>query len=251
MTTRSGLILSTLILFTTAVSGQQQLSFSSGSEQTATIELYTSHGCSSCPPADKWLRQYVDHPDLWSDIIPMAFHVDYWDYLGWRDEFADSQYTQRQQNYARSGDVGSVYTPGLVVKGQEWRGFFRRSQPDLSPGRDIGVLTLNTDRQSATVSFDPAGNSTHTRLTAHVAVLGFGIESDIGAGENRGRVLAEDFVVLGHNSTQTPGGDNQWTLSVPGTVPAKAERLAIVAWVSDSNSPAPLQATGGWLTEPG
>lgn len=228
-----------------------ELEFSSSPQQTATIELFTSHGCSSCPPADKWLKQYVDHPGLWSEVVPMAFHVDYWDYLGWDDVFADRDYTQRQQNYARSGDVRSVYTPGLVVRGQEWRGFFSRQRLDLSPGNSVGVLQLKTDRQKATVSFDSNAQGTHTRLTAHVAVLGFGIESDIGGGENRGKVLEEDFVVLGHNSTQSQTEDNQWALSVPSTVPVKTKRLAIVAWVSDHNSPAPLQTTGGWLPESG
>ncbi len=249
-------VMTILSVFCTAASSQTsaslpELAFNSSPQQTATIELFTSHGCSSCPPADKWLQQYVDHPGLWSEVVPMAFHVDYWDYLGWDDVFADRTYTQRQQNYARSGDIGSVYTPGLVVSGQEWRGFFSRRKLDLTPGNAVGVLQLKTDRKKATVSFDSISQNLHPRLTAHVAILGFGIESNIGGGENRGRLLQEDFVVLGHNSTQRQAGEGEWTLNVPSAVPAKTERRAIVAWISDRNSPAPIQATGGWLPESG
>lgn len=249
------LVVTTLSLpYTTAIgqsSSSPELEFSSSPQQTATIELFTSHGCSSCPPADKWLKQYVGHPGLWSEVVPMAFHVDYWDYLGWDDVFADRAYTQRQQNYARSGDIGSVYTPGLVVSGQEWRGFFSRRNLNLETGNPVGVLQLKTDRKKATVSFNSASQDLASRLTAHVAILGFGIESNIGGGENRGKLLEEDFVVLGHNSTRMQVEENEWNLSVPSTVPVQTERLAIVAWVSDDHSPAPLQATGGWLPESG
>ncbi len=236
-----------MLLITGTAFAQPAISFSSSDKQVSTIELFTSHGCSSCPPADKWLRQFVDHPGLWTEVIPMAFHVDYWDYLGWPDEFADPQNTRRQQNYAVSGNLSNVYTPGLVVKGQEWRGFFRRQQPDLSSNKTVGILKLETDLQSAQIKFTPSGIADNRLLTAHLAVLGFGIQSDIGAGENRGRVLSEDFVVLEHSTTQIQNGNNQWELSVPSVDYPDSRRLAIVAWVNTENSPAPLQATGGWL----
>lgn len=240
-------ILTTLLMISANSFAQSNLTFSSGDKQVATIELFTSHGCSSCPPADKWLRQYTDHPGLWTDVIPMAFHVDYWDYLGWPDEFANDLNTQRQQNYAASRKVASVYTPGVVVKGREWRGFFRRQEPDLSLGDNVGILELNTDLKSAKISFNNQISHSNNQLTAHIALLGFGIESNIGGGENRGRVLTEDFVVLGHHSTKQLSADNQWELLIPSTGSAHSNRLAIVAWVSDQDSPSPLQATGGWL----
>ena len=219
--------------------------FASSIEQATTIELFTSHGCSSCPPADNWLRQFVDHPDLWSSIIPIAFHVDYWDYLGWDDEFANADYTRRQRVYSTTPRLKSVYTPGLIVKGEEWRGFFRRTQPDLSAGPQVGKLLLTVDDQQATIDFEPSQNSNPEPLIANVAILGFGIESPIGAGENRGKTLIEDFVVLGHRQTVMQN-NYQWTTKLPVTVNANTTRRAVVAWVS-SNDPAPIQATGGWL----
>ncbi len=177
----------------------------------------------------------------------MVFHVDYWDYLGWRDTFADPEFTQRQQNYAGSGRISSVYTPAIVIKGNEWRGFFRRHQPDLSVGEETGTLSLKTDLKFARISFDSSGYGINSKLTAHLAVLGFGIESDIGNGENRGRTLVEDFVVLDHNSSQQQTAHHQWQFMVPSNWSIDSKRLAIVAWVSELNNPAPLQAVGGWL----
>ncbi len=238
-----------LMLCSSCVFGQTTVRFSSPTQRVPTIELFTSHGCSSCPPADNWLSQYVDHPGLWTQVIPMAFHVDYWDYLGWHDAFASRRHTQRQQNYASSGRIDSVYTPGLVVQGREWRGFFRRSEPDLQPAENVGVLQLQTDLESAQISFIPISEDSGTSLTAHIAILGFGIESEIAGGENRGRILDEDFVVLGHTSAPSQATDNRWKLSLPSTVPVKTRRRAIIAWVSAQPSPAPLQATGGWLPD--
>ncbi len=88
------------------------------------IELFTSEGCSSCPPADAYLSQFSTSEDLWQGIIPLAYHVDYWDYIGWKDRFAHPSFSQKQRLYRSYGVVASVYTPGFVVDGKEWRGFF-------------------------------------------------------------------------------------------------------------------------------
>lgn len=77
------------------------------------VELFTSQGCASCPPADRMLADLVGHPD----VLPLALHVDYWDYIGWSDTFADPAYTIRQKGYARAGGVQTIYTPQLVVNG--------------------------------------------------------------------------------------------------------------------------------------
>lgn len=79
------------------------------------LELYTSQGCSSCPPADAILHDLAEHPDL----IPLAMHVDYWDYIGWADSFADPAHTTRQQNYARVAGDSTIYTPQMVIAGED------------------------------------------------------------------------------------------------------------------------------------
>ena len=74
--------------------------FESGETQNSLIELFTSEGCSSCPPAEKWMSALKSRDDLWKKTVPVVFHVDYWDHLGWRDRFAKPEFTSRQQRYA-------------------------------------------------------------------------------------------------------------------------------------------------------
>src|SRR5437899_10682781 len=78
------------------------VTFQSSEKQTALLELFTSEGCSSCPPAEAWLSRLQDSTGLWRDVVPVAFHVDYWDYLGWRDRWAAKDFSERQRAYAAS-----------------------------------------------------------------------------------------------------------------------------------------------------
>jgi len=96
-----------------------RLHFESVSPGPRVIELYTSEGCSSCPPADRWLAALASQPQLWARYVPLAFHVDYWDALGWPDRFASRRHTARQRAYARNGRLSQVYTPAFVVGGNE------------------------------------------------------------------------------------------------------------------------------------
>lgn len=118
-----------LLAFTLLQTSYAQ-TFSSTGQQVNLVELYTSEGCSSCPPADRWLSKLTQKPGLWNEFIPLSLHVDYWDYIGWQDPFADKRYTQRQYNYYHSGNLSSVYTPGVLFNGQEWRSWRRDSWPE-------------------------------------------------------------------------------------------------------------------------
>jgi hypothetical protein len=226
------------------------LEYESSSQRTAVLELFTSHGCSSCPPADAWLRRFLDHPDLWSQFIPMAFHVDYWNDLGWPDRFASKDYSNRQRNYRRTGAIGSVYTPGFVLNGKEWRGWFRKRSPRLTMTENVGRLKVRLEPgKGATATFQPDPALKRGRFTAHLAILGFGLNSPIGAGENSGRTLVEDFVVLGTSNAAADenSGPPTWTLSWPELREGEASRFAVVVWLSRPDDPAPIQAAGGWM----
>jgi hypothetical protein len=226
------------------------LEFESRTQRTAVLELFTSHGCSSCPPADLWLNGFTDHPELWSGFIPMAFHVDYWNGLGWPDRFASPGYSDRQRSYRRSGAISSVYTPGFVLNGKEWKGWFRKRAPALSLTEEVGRLKVVVEPgKSATASLRPVSDVKGQRFTARMAILGFGLSSPIGAGENSGRTLQEDFVVLGVTSVRGDGrgGHHRWVLPWPELREQNASRLALVVWLSRPGDPAPVQATGGWL----
>ncbi|MCG8487013.1 MAG: DUF1223 domain-containing protein [Chromatiales bacterium] len=224
------------------------LTLESPAEQVKLVELYTSHGCSSCPPADRWLGKLESHPGLWQQLIPMAFHVDYWDYLGWQDRFASPAFSQRQREYRKSGALRSVYTPGFVVNGKEWRGWFRHPKLDLGTAKKVGRLTL--DVQSGVgvkARFSPQVGGDEQRLEANLAILGFDLQSEIGAGENRGRTLSEHFVVLSHSRSKAQNQTGEWSLPWPDFDPSGSKRLAIVLWLSHPESGEPVQAVGGWL----
>lgn len=225
--------------------------FTSPVRQATLLELYTSEGCSSCPPADRWLSGFVDDKRLWRELVPVAFHVDYWNYLGWEDRFSRPAFSQRQRNLARQGNVRSVYTPGLVRSGKEWRSWFFSKQLDALLGDKVGVLRVIVDTQTdeklkVRARFEPS-QPVSTPLELNVALLGFDMQTQVRAGENEGKQLRHDFVVLQHVNQQGVGaGQTTWELTIPQTSQA-APSLGIAAWVSRAGSLSPIQATGGFL----
>lgn len=213
----------------------------SGTKQVQLVELYTSEGCSSCPPADHWLSRFKDDPKLFEDIIPIAFHVDYWDYIGWKDPFASPEHTQRQRDYAKAGHISQVYTPGFVVNNKEWHSWFRgnRVLPESTNiSGELDVVLLE-DGNILNVNYSADGDA-----VLNVAYLGMGLKSDISAGENRNKLLEHDFVALNYF---TLTGNKKWTTTLPEIPQLGQERTALAVWVSDKNSKEILQATGGYL----
>ncbi|MEH6358626.1 MAG: DUF1223 domain-containing protein [Pseudomonadales bacterium] len=218
------------------------VTFSSGTTKVPLLELYTSEGCSSCPPADKWLSTFQQHPELWNKVVPVAFHVNYWNNLGWKDPFSTKNNSYRQYNYKHNGNIRAVYTPGFVFNGKESRNrFLNRVLPE---NNDMpGDLQLQLDGDKLTASFINSSTEQQS-LILNITLLGFDLETKIPAGENRGKVLTHDFVVLGHqkNLSQT----KQWQVSLPPPI-VSSDKTAIAAWISTENNPTPIQATGGWL----
>lgn len=221
-------------------------SLASGSAQVALLELYTSEGCSSCPPADRWLSTLKDDPRLWTKIVPVAFHVDYWDYIGWKDRFASPAYSARQRRYAEQQAVRAVYTPGFVYNGKEWRQWFSGRYQDVPEPNAGGVLKVELSGGQAHVRYTPAAKTED--LEASLVLLGAGLSSEIKAGENRGRRLDHDFVVLGLIRAALTRDGNGYTTTLPMPKSStSAERYAIAAWVSPSDEQGALQSIGGWL----
>jgi hypothetical protein len=246
MQTRICLFMS-LIFACVASPGAQTLHFESPGPRVSLLELYTSEGCSSCPPADSWISTMRDDPRLWREVIPVAFHVDYWDYIGWKDRFASPVYGDRQRDYARNRHVSTVYTPGFVLAGKEWRSWFRRPVLTVDNRVAAGKLELRVNGQQARASFTPSV-PIGGELEMHVAILGFDLSSEVRSGENGGRTLDHDFVVLGYRSLATEKNNAVHTASF--TLPAvnvDSKRKAIAAWLSVPGDPSPVQAVGGWL----
>jgi len=246
-----------IILFATSPLLAAPLSMSSSVKQATLIELYTSEGCYSCPPADKWLATLKSSEQLWQQYIPVAFHVDYWNYLGWRDPYSKAEYSERQRQYAAQGYAKTVYTPGLFRNGREWRAWFRNRSLGKTASNDVGVLKATLDQHQLNVSFAPISDSA-APLVLNVAVLGFDIVTPVTNGENEGKMLAHDFVALtlgnyksqrqaGSQGGKLKGNVHQWQISDAAIKLDLPHAKGIALWVTRENDPTPIQATGGWL----
>ncbi len=213
------------------------VTFSSGQQHVALIELFSSEGCSSCPPAERWLSDLRDEPRLWQEFVPLSFHVDYWNRLGWTDRFSNHAYSARQSEYAESWGTSTVYTPCFVKDGDEWR--THRSLQ--TSGASAGTLSAKIEGETLVVTYTPL-SGVDGSYEVHAALLGCGIVSKIASGENRGATLHHDFVVLNlvHGSL---GKDIHFNRAARKDVP----RTALAVWVSRQGEPKPIQATGGWL----
>jgi hypothetical protein len=234
------------MLIAMSLAGSQlyaQTTLRSTTERTHLLELYTSEGCSSCPPAEKWMSQLKAHPRLWKEIVPIAFHVDYWDGLGWPDRFASKAFTARQRAYAHSWGTRTVYTPGFVLDGREWRD--RALERIPLPQGDAGVLSATvTDRKKVAVTYQP---SRAGRWEVHVAVLGFGVSTNVKAGENSGRKLLHDFVATAHETKPmtVDGASTRAEVTLPTS--ATAGDIGVAVWVTEAGKLEPVQAVGGKL----
>ena len=158
---------------------------------TPVVELYTSEGCSSCPPADRWLSRLKAEPD----VVALAFHVDYWDRLGWKDRFASPAYTRRQAQQQASNGARFSYTPQIVVDGadrNDWPGITAFTQRN-APAATV-ALTLVRDGAHVSATVVP-GPSAPKHLAAYWAVTEQAYETTVKAGENDGATLRHDYVV--------------------------------------------------------
>jgi hypothetical protein len=157
---------------------------------TPVVELYTSEGCNSCPPADRWLSGVkADAP-----VVALAFHVDYWDRLGWKDRFASPAFTQRQAEQQRTSGARFSYTPQVLIDGADrpdWPAALVASRTRPAATVDAQLMREG-NRVTATVAALPGAP---TRLAAFWAVTEQGHVSAVKAGENEGVTLHHDFVV--------------------------------------------------------
>ena len=174
-----------------AASAAPACSARSGATVPAVVELYTSEGCSSCPPAERWLSALKGR----DDVVALAFHVDYWNGLGWKDRFSQAQFTQRQNATQRTSGARFAYTPQVLLDGRD-----QRDWPDLAPGAPHAAppatvaLQLVRDADGLALTVSP-GAGAPARLSGYVAVVDDGLQTRVGAGENRGATLREDGIV--------------------------------------------------------
>lgn len=220
-----------------------ELTFESGDKQTVMVELFTSEGCNSCPPAERQLNQYRKNPQLWKIFIPVAWHVDYWDYLGWKDRFSSAAYSDRQRRYARVHRSNTVYTPNFVVNGLNWRPGIFSGLPQPATG-SVGNLKVKLKNGILSAHLMHA-SALPKRLQLNVALLGMGLVSNIKAGENAGRRALHEFVALSHQTADST--DSHWQLALGSGHESASSASAIAVWVSRPGDPVPLQAAGAPL----
>lgn len=216
----------------------------SGERRAVLLELYTSEGCDSCPPADRRLSRLKDRADLAGRVVPLAFHVDYWDRLGWTDRFASPDYSRRQYDMAGRALSRAVYTPQFLRNGRDWRG----------PGDPVDAAVEAPATTTISLEFDSAAGAplaVEARFAAlkpgaeaWLAVYENNLESRVLAGENGGKVLRHDYVVRRLLGPLSPDADGRLSLS-RRIVPApdwKRTDLGVAAFVQDRASGEILQA---------
>lgn len=215
--------------------------FESGDTRNTLIELYTSEGCSSCPPAENFLNKLKNDKNLWGKWVPIALHVQYWDYIGWKDHYATRENGQRQSRYASLKRASTVYTPAFMVNGSNWRrGLFSTSLPNEESLAGNLIVTVNGNSVNATYK-----SKSKSSLKLNVAVLGMGLVSKIERGENEGRTANHEFVVVGFDDLES---DNlKWNMELPELHYSKAKKYALAVWVSNIGDPTPIQVVGGLL----
>jgi hypothetical protein len=233
----------------------QECRVASGAQRAALVELYTSEGCSSCPPADRLLSR-IGAAGAGSSVVPLALHVDYWDYIGWKDPYARPEFALRQRMLLAANARRTAYTPHFFVNGQEVRagnGLERalQAQSARAAGADVEVEArpLADGRLQATARVTRARPARpDADLALYMAITESGLGNRIGAGENRGALLQHDYVV---RHWFGPVAVRDGTASGAHTVALTAEQrrkgLQVVAFVQEVKSGEVLQAVA---TEP-
>ena len=242
-TTASAVTLLTLLVVTTAqAQATGTCSARSGPVIAPVVELYTSEGCSSCPPADQWLSRLKADPG----VVALAFHVDYWDRLGWKDRFASAAYTQRQAQSQHSSGARFSYTPQVIVDGADRPEWSRAGLPASAKGRAVATVEVSLAREGNRFSASVApGAGAPPRLAAYWAVTEQGHVSAVKAGENDGATLKHDYVVREYKTVAAwrVAPNAPATLEFEPTLAADvAHARAVNLVIVDADSGRPVQA---------
>ena len=241
----------TLFLMSSVISHAAECTVRSGPQTAALLELYTSEGCSSCPPADRWFsgdRPLVQRSGTSGlSPVPIAFHVAYWDYLGWKDPFGDARFTERQQQFARLAGARSVYTPQVVLAGRdfpEWRSGGAARAVEAINGRPAKAqLEISTSGATASVKAALAPGVSTADLALFVALTESGLVTQVRAGENRGETLRHDHVARDLKTARNWSAKGELVAAADfAAQPGKRERMRVVAFVQSLKTGEVLQA---------
>ena len=219
------------------------------------LELYTSEGCSSCPPADRFLSDLKAAGISGEQLIPLAFHVTYWDYIGWKDQFAKKQYDERQRELAHKKKKSTVYTPQFVLSGDDYRSYatFSEDVNKLAKQKSTVSLVLTAHVLSARETTDKLQLSLKTDISAskiqdvsfYLVIIENNLSSEVNDGENEGERLHHDYVVrqfLGPYFQSKPENQRSREQTIVLQPEWKREDLSVVAFAENPNTGEVLQA---------
>jgi len=187
-------------IFSAAVVAAGACTAKSGATAPSLVELYTSEGCDSCPPADRWFSTLKADAER-GKVVPLSFHVDYWDYIGWKDRFAEPRFGVRHRAAAARGGAKVVYTPQVFLDGREFQAWRQTPVDKVRSGAAVNAarptLQMTATPAAGSVQVDVGGSDAAGGRTAeaYIALFENGLASNVTAGENRGVRLRHDFVV--------------------------------------------------------
>ncbi|OYU00546.1 MAG: hypothetical protein CFE40_04485 [Burkholderiales bacterium PBB1] len=221
-----------------AADGSGRCSARSGATTPPIVELYTSEGCSSCPPADRWLSRLNAQPD----VVALAFHVDYWDHLGWKDPYGSPVFSLRQAQQQVVNGARFSYTPQVAVNGVDTPGWRSLRSPIPAPQTMAPVqvqLSREGDRYTAVVQ---AVGGLSIRIGAYWAVTENALVSDVKRGENSGAFLTHDFVVREYRPVApwVAAADSTKTLTLaalPAPEGSRPRQINLVLFDADTGRP--------------
>ena len=222
-----------LLLPGASLSAEPMCTAQSGAIAPWVVELYTSEGCSSCPPADRWLSSVKDR----RDVVALAFHVDYWNSLGWTDRFSSPAWSQRQREVSARSGARFVYTPQVLLDGRDYRRW-----PLLRASSQAALLTLRLQREGNRYVADVTRKAgAPAALAGYWVVTEDGYETPVNTGENAGATLHHDAVVRELLPLASVGnGALRFTPRAPTTPSALPRHVVLV--ITDARTGLPIQA---------
>jgi len=220
----------------------------SNGQQTAVVELYTSEGCSSCPPADQWLQALIDLPKDELDVLALAFHVDYWDYLGWKDRFGSPRHTSRQRQLGTNNHQKSIYTPEFFVDGIEARGTKKVIEKIRSVNnRQVKIqLKLSISKTSDALQLELQSDTAEKSLQHRYFVYENQLMSDVKSGENSGERLFHQQVVRYMSPALKLKDNNRHSISI--NPEWRLDNIGVAALVSAPGNESYLQVVHSPIT---
>jgi hypothetical protein len=239
-------IATSLILCALQPAYAAECSAKSGATTVPLLELYTSEGCSSCPPADKWMSGIKA-----GNVTPLAFHVDYWDYIGWKDKFSKAEYSDRQRKGAAFVGAGFVYTPQFVMNGRDFKGWDNsrlnekiESSQKLASRANLSLDATTQANGEITLKANAQATKPVDAKTADVFIALYEnkLVSKVNAGENSGRELRHDYVVREFFGAYQMSNQNEFSKNFTLKPEWKGRDAGAVIFVQNSQTGEILQS---------